>query len=114
MYFTVVLNTARYNKVHKVPQYGTRYRKVEFVYFGTARLVDYSSNHLPLCSLTENMVKRKRYATTEALDRTVINALNVTKSVLQAVYAVLIELGTPGYRASDVYTKRTTARNSIS
>ena len=38
---------------------------------GTTRLLDYTSNHLPLCSLTENMVKRNRYATNEVLDNNV-------------------------------------------
>ena len=60
------------------------------------------------------MVKQKRYATTEALDRTVTNALKVTNVFYKLYMLFLIELGTPGYRANDVYTKCTTARNSIS
>ena len=32
------------------------------------QMLDYTSNHFQLCSLIENMVNRKKYATTEALD----------------------------------------------
>ena len=67
--------------VHKVPQGDTLYHKVDnntasllFRYLKVCnnaasllRLVDYTSNHLPISSLTEN----KRYAATEALDNTV-------------------------------------------
>ena len=54
-------------------------------------LVHYTSNHLPLCSLTDCIVKRKKYTATEALKtKFVVHAVNVTKSALQTVNAVFV------------------------
>ena len=61
-----------------------------FVYFGTTRLVDYTSNQWPLCSLTENMVKqRDMLQLSHKSTMYVIHALSATKSALYTVHAVV-------------------------
>ena len=56
----------KHRKMHKVPQDGTGYHTACKNTASVLRFVDYTSNHLPISSVTEN----KRYAATEALDNT--------------------------------------------
>ena len=60
--------------------------------FGKARYVDCTSNHLLLCSLTENTVKRKGYAATGALDNESINCLPGLKRMSYRTFYYKINL----------------------